>query len=77
MGYILVLVDALNKANIIHESSIKCKRVARSVLALKLYSMGHGFDIGATIKSTLDKVLQVDLPLVLYTNSKSLYDCLV
>jgi len=39
--------------------------------------MAHGFNIGAAIKSTLDKVLQVNLLLILCTNSKSLYDCLV
>ena len=77
IGYVLVLSDASNKANIIHWSSIKCKRVTRSVLASELYGMTHGFDIGAAIKSTLDKVLQVSVPLVLCTDSKSLYDCLV
>ena len=39
--------------------------------------MVHGFDIGVAIKTTIDKVLQIDLPLVLCTDSKSLYDCLV
>jgi len=39
--------------------------------------MAHGFNIGAVIKSTLDKVLQVNLPLVLCTNLKSLYNCLI
>ena len=77
IGYVFVLADISNKANIIHWSSIKCKRVTRSVLASKLYSMAHGFDIGAAIKSTLDKALQINLPLILYTDSKSLYDCLV
>ena len=77
IGYILILVDALNKANIVYWSLTKCKRVTRSVLALELYGIAHGFNIGAIIKSTLDKVLQVNLPLILYTNLKSLYDCLV
>src|SRR5271155_1799902 len=77
IGYVLVLADASNKANIVHWSSVKCKRVTRSVLASELYGMAHGFDIGAAIKSTLDKVLQANLPLVLCTDSKSLYDCLV
>jgi hypothetical protein len=42
-----------------------------------LYGMAHGFDIGAAIKSTLDKILQINLPLILCTNSKSLYNFLV
>jgi len=39
--------------------------------------MAYGFDIAVAIKSTIDKILQIDLPLVLCTDSKSLYDCLV
>src|SRR5450432_4883191 len=39
--------------------------------------MAYGFDIGALVKSTIDKMLGIDLPLVLYTDSKSLYECLV
>ena len=77
IGYVLVLVDALNKANIVYWSLIKYKRVTRSVLALKLYSMVYGFDIGTIIKSMLDKILQINLLLILCTNLKSLYNCLV
>ena len=57
ISYILVLADALNKANIVHWSLIKCKRVTRSILASELYGIAHSFNIGAAIKSTLDKVL--------------------
>jgi len=39
--------------------------------------MAYGFNIAVAIKSTVDKVLQINLPLVLCTNSKSLYNCLV
>ena len=39
--------------------------------------MAHGFDIAAAIKSSIDKALQISLPLVLCTDSKSLFDCLV
>ncbi len=78
IGFVITLADKNNKANIIHWSSIKCKRVTRSVLASELYGMAHGFDVGATIKSTIEKILRIDtLPLILYTDSKSLYDCLV
>src|SRR5271167_1264851 len=78
IGHVIVLTDRNQSANIIHWSSIKCKRVTRSVLASELYALAHGFDIGAAIKSTIQKILQLEqLPLVLCTDSKSLYDCLV
>ena len=77
IGYILVLTDIINKANIVYQSLIKYKRVTRSVLALELYVMAHRFNIGAVIKLTVKQLLQIKLPLVLYTNSKSLYEYLV
>ena len=77
IGFVIVLADSDNNANIVHWSSIKCKRVTRSVLASELYAMAHGFDHGAVIKATIEKILQVELPLVLCTDSKSLYECLV
>jgi hypothetical protein len=77
IGYILVLVDIINKANIMHWSSIKCKRITRSVLASKLYIIAHGFNIGAAIKSTVEQLLQIELPFILCTDLKLLYKCLV
>jgi len=77
IGYILVLEDALYKANIIYWLLIKCKRVTRSVLALELYAIAHRFNIGAVIKLTIKQLLQIELPLVLYTNLKLLYKYLI
>jgi hypothetical protein len=39
--------------------------------------MTHGFGISIAIKSLVDKILQINLPLIQVTDSKSLYDCLV
>jgi hypothetical protein len=77
IGYILVLADSSKRANTIHWSSIKCKRVTRSVLASELYSMAYGFNIGGSVKSTINKALEIKVPLVVYIDSKSLYKCLV
>ena len=77
IGFVITLVDSDNKANIIHWSSIKCKRVTRSVLASELYAMVHGFDVGAVLKSTIEGILKLPIPMILCTDSKSLYDCLV
>lgn len=73
--FVKVLTDKNNKANIIYYSSTKCKRITRNVLAAELYGMVNGFDIGAFVKSTLDEILDIQIPLVLCTDSKSLYDC--
>lgn len=77
--YVIVLADKLGNANVIHWSLIKCKRVTRSVLGAELYALAHGFDMGTSLKSTLDAILPSYAPisLVLCTNSKSLFDYIV
>jgi hypothetical protein len=52
IGYIIVMADSNNQANIIYWLSIKCKRVTRSVLASELYAMTYGFDIRTAINVT-------------------------
>jgi hypothetical protein len=67
--------------NIVHWNSTKCKRVTRSVLASELYGMVGGFDNAIALSTTIKQVMRtLGLPLkpvVLCTDSKSLYDCLV
>ena len=53
IGFVIILTDRNQFANVLHWSLIKCKRVTRSVLASELYALAHGFDIGAAIKSTI------------------------
>ena len=77
IGYILVLTDLSNKVNIVHWSSVKCKRVTRSVLASKLYAIAYSFDIGAVIKATVKLQLNISLPLTLCTDSKLIYKCFI
>jgi hypothetical protein len=77
IGYILVLADLLNKANIVYWSLVKCKRITRSILASELYAMAHGFNIGAVIKATVKLQLNISLPLILCTDFKLIYECLI
>ena len=77
IGFVITLVDSSNKANIIHWLSIKYKRVTKSVLASELYTMVHGFDVVAVLKSTIKSILKQSVLMILCTDSKSLYDHLV
>jgi len=68
------------RGNILHWSSVKCKRVTRSVLASELYAMVHGIDLAIALRSTLDMILEqfsASVPTVVCTDSWSLYECLV
>jgi hypothetical protein len=78
IGFIIVLTDRNQDINILYWSLIKCKRVTRSVLASELYILAYSFNIAAAIKLMIQKILQLEqLPLVLCTDLKSLYNCLV
>jgi hypothetical protein len=57
IGFVIILINCNQSVNILHWSSIKCKRVTRSVLASELYRLAHGFDIGAAIKSIIQRIL--------------------
>jgi hypothetical protein len=74
MGYILVVINELGNANIYYYTSIKCKRVTRSILALELYAVVYGFDIGVCVKATLDLILPEKIDLVICTDSKLVFD---
>ncbi len=39
--------------------------------------MVHGFNIGVLVKFIINKILGINLLLVVYTDSKSLYECLI
>jgi hypothetical protein len=53
IGFVIILTDRNQSANVLHWFLIKCKRVIRSVLASELYALAYGFDIGAAIKSII------------------------
>jgi hypothetical protein len=74
--YVGRLIDE-EKANLIHWSFIKCKRVIRSVLAIELYAMINEFDTESIIKTILKRISNIFISLIICTNFKSLYDCLV
>jgi hypothetical protein len=69
------------KGNLIHYSSTKCKRVTRSVLASEIYGMAGGVNmavaVNTTIKMITDQLGFSHPAIIVYTDSYSLYECLV
>jgi hypothetical protein len=39
--------------------------------------MAYSFNIGTLVKSIINRVLEIELLLVVYTDSKLLYECLI
>jgi hypothetical protein len=76
IDYVICLTNSKH-VNIVHWSSIKCKRVTRNVLAAELYALAHDFDLDVALKATLSAILDRFVSLILCTDSKSLYDCLI
>lgn len=67
--------------NVIGYSSTKCKRVTRAVLASELYSMVAGVDMAISLSTTYAMICRQlgigNFPVVVCTDSFSLYECLV
>ena len=89
IGYTIILANEIMQendnfeitGNMIHWSSTKSKRITRSVLASEILGMVAGVDIAFAINTTLNQITkQLDLPtvpIVVCTDSYSLYECLV
>lgn len=89
IGYVIVLAEETMrteisfsiKGNTITHSSVKSKRVVRSTLAGKTNGVVIGFDIAICLSATLARITErlglPRIPLILCTDSKSLYECLV
>ena len=74
LGYIIFLVDALGNCQPVHWSSHKAKRVTRSVLGSEVLAFSDAFDMSYAIKHDLQALLNQEIPLVMMTDSLSLFD---
>ena len=88
IGYELIIANEVVqenefeiRGNLFHWSSTKSKRVTRSVLASEIYGMVGGVDMAYAVATTLQKITEQlnlpTIPMVVCTDSYSLYECLV
>ena len=74
IGYVIVMRDAYNKANIVGYSSRKSKRVVKSIFGGEALALSHAFDIAFVFKQLCCDVLHAKIPLVILIDSKSVFD---
>ena len=56
---------------------LNAKKITRSVLASELYAMAYSFNIGTIIKAIVELQLNISLLLILCTDFKLIYKCLI
>jgi ribonuclease HI len=74
LGTIIVLADGEGRANILHWFSPKSKRVTRSVAAAELHALVHGLDVAFLLAHTLHSILQKQIEICAYTDSRILFN---
>src|SRR6266566_241568 len=71
------------RRNVVYYSSVKSKRIICNVFTFEIYGCINGFDLGYIIGYILCKIASwfgpdiPPIPLVVYIDSYSLYECLV
>ena len=74
LGYIILLTDSSNQAIPIHFKSYKAKRLCRSAMAAEVIAFADLFDTATTLCKELAVLLNRNVNLDLFTDSKSLFD---
>lgn len=57
MGFVLAMVGRFDKVSIIHYASIRCRRIARSVMAAEIYTLVRAFDFALVLGDMLTEFL--------------------
>ena len=73
LGVVVVLRDGKANANLIHASSIRARRRARSVLSAEIFALLDGFDAGYVVRKIVSQLLGREVELHIFTDSRSAF----
>lgn len=65
MGFIIMLEDDTGRANVLHYSSYKSKRVVRSVLECEIYAFEDGFETAHMLRHDMEAMIGRRIPLTM------------
>ena len=71
------MADSSGRANLIHNSSTKTKRIVRSVLGAETIGMSNAADIGISLRIDIDDMTGHQLPLHMLTDSETLFSFMI
>jgi hypothetical protein len=74
LGFVICMKDKTDAANIVHFGSSKCRRITRSVMAAELHGLVMGFDHAFMVASILQDILQREIAIDGYIDSKTVFD---
>lgn len=69
-----MLYDRNNVCHILDSTSQKSKRVVRSIMGGGVYAFMDAFDIAYVLKKDLDMMFDTKLDIIMFTDSKKLFD---
>lgn len=76
IGYLVMICDKSNKCHIIDFSSKKSRRTVRSIMAGEVCAFMDAFDAAYMLRSDMQEILGVEIPLLMFTDSKQLFDAM-
>jgi hypothetical protein len=74
LGFIILLVDDANNANIVDYGSQRCRLVTRSVMAAELHALIVGLDHAMVVASMVYDITGRNCSIDAYIDSKSVFD---
>jgi hypothetical protein len=74
LGFVVLLVDGQNRANIVHYGSQRCTRVTRSVMAAELHGLIVGYDNAIFVSEMVSLILGRHVDIVVMLDSKTVFD---
>ena len=76
IGYVILLCDKSNRCHVLAYKRRKSRRVVRSIMAGETYAFSDAFDQAYVMKRDLEALYDKNMPLMMFTDSKQLFDVL-